>query len=101
MPSTLACAIEQNGDIYLGKYAGWYSVRQEAYFDEAETTVGSDGIRREPLGSPVEWAEEETYFFRAVSLSGQIARPLCERAVDFECCRASGSMKLRVLSEAA
>jgi methionyl-tRNA synthetase len=57
-------AIEKNGDIYLGKYAGWYSVRQEAYFDEAETTVGSDGIRREPLGSPVEWAEEETYFFR-------------------------------------
>lgn len=57
-------AIEKNGDIYLGKYAGWYSVRQEAYFDEAETTVGDDGIRREPLGSPVEWAEEETYFFR-------------------------------------
>jgi methionyl-tRNA synthetase len=57
-------AIENNGDIYLGKYAGWYSVRQEAYFDEAETSVGPDGIRREPLGSPVEWAEEETYFFR-------------------------------------
>jgi methionyl-tRNA synthetase len=57
-------AIEKNGDIYLGKYAGWYSVRQEAYFDEAETTVGADGIRREPLGSPVEWTEEETYFFR-------------------------------------
>jgi methionyl-tRNA synthetase len=57
-------AIEKNGDIYLGKYAGWYSVRQEAYFDEAETTVGADGVRREPLGSPVEWAEEETYFFR-------------------------------------
>jgi methionyl-tRNA synthetase len=57
-------AIEKNGDIYLGKYAGWYSVRQEAYFDEAETIVGADGIRREPLGSPVEWAEEETYFFR-------------------------------------
>ena len=51
-------AIEKNGDIYLGKYAGWYSVRQEAYFDEAETIVGADGIRREPLGSPVEWAEE-------------------------------------------
>ena len=57
-------AIENNGDIYLDKYAGWYSVRQEAYFDEAETTVGDDGIRREPLGSPVEWTEEETYFFR-------------------------------------
>jgi len=52
------------GDIYLDKYAGWYSVRQEAYFDEAETTVGPDGVRREPLGSPVEWTEEQTYFFR-------------------------------------
>src|SRR5436309_4366240 len=57
-------AIEKNGDIYLDKYAGWYSVRQEAYFDESETTLGDDGIRREPLGSPVEWTEEETYFFR-------------------------------------
>jgi methionyl-tRNA synthetase len=56
--------MEKNGDIYLGKYAGWYSVRQEAYFDEKETTLGPDGIRREPLGSPVEWTEEETYFFR-------------------------------------
>ena len=53
-----------NGDIYLGGYAGWYSVRQEAYFDESETTVGEDGVRREPLGSPVEWNEEQTYFFR-------------------------------------
>ena len=53
-----------SGDIYLGRYGGWYSVRQEAYFDEKETTVGDDGVRREPLGSPVEWNEEESYFFR-------------------------------------
>jgi len=53
-----------NGDIYLGSYGGWYSVRQEAYFDEKETTVGEDGVRREPLGSPVEWNEEQSYFFR-------------------------------------
>jgi methionyl-tRNA synthetase len=64
-----ACAalwarMEAAGDIYLSKYAGWYSVRQEAYFDEKETTVGDDKVRREPLGSPVEWTEEETYFFR-------------------------------------
>jgi methionyl-tRNA synthetase len=56
--------MEEAGDIYLGKYAGWYSVRQEGYFDESETTLGPDGVRREPLGSPVEWTEEETYFFR-------------------------------------
>jgi methionyl-tRNA synthetase len=52
------------GDIYLDTYTGWYSVRQEAYFDESETTLGEDGVRREPLGSPVEWVEEESYFFR-------------------------------------
>ena len=56
--------MEANGDIYLGKYGGWYSVRQEAYFDESETTLGEDGVRREPLGSPVEWVEEESYFFK-------------------------------------
>jgi len=52
------------GDIYLDKYSGWYSVRQEAFFDEKETTLADDGVRREPLGSPVEWVEEESYFFR-------------------------------------
>ena len=56
--------MKEAGDIYLGKYAGWYSVRQEGYFLEKETTLGSDGVRREPLGSPVEWTEEDTYFFR-------------------------------------
>ncbi|TPI59364.1 methionine--tRNA ligase [Mesorhizobium sp. B3-1-3] len=57
-------AMAANGDIYLDRYSGWYSVRQEAYFDESETTLGEDGVRREPLGSPVEWNEEESYFFR-------------------------------------
>ncbi len=56
--------MDANGDIYLGKYGGWYSVRQEAYFDESETALGEDGVRREPLGSPVEWVEEESYYFR-------------------------------------
>jgi methionyl-tRNA synthetase len=56
--------IDAAGDIYLDRYTGWYSVRQEAYFDEEETKVGDDGVRREPLGSPVEWVEEESYFFR-------------------------------------
>ena len=56
--------MDANGDIYLDTYGGWYSVRQEAYFDEGETTVGEDGVRREPLGSEVEWVEEESYYFR-------------------------------------
>jgi len=57
-------AMGDSGDIYLDKYCGWYSVRQEAYFDEKETRLGEDGVRREPLGSPVEWVEEESYFFK-------------------------------------
>lgn len=56
--------MQANGDIYLDSYSGWYSVRQEAFFDEKETTVRPDGVRVEPLGSPVEWVEEKSYFFR-------------------------------------
>lgn len=56
--------MEANDDIFLDTYGGWYSVRQEAYFDEEETVVGEDGVRREPLGSQVEWVEEESYFFK-------------------------------------
>ncbi len=54
-----------NGDIYLDSYSGWYSVRDERFFTEAETTVGSDGIRvATETGTPVTWTEEQTYFFR-------------------------------------
>src|SRR5271168_388711 len=53
-----------NGDIYLSKYSGWYSVRDEAYFDESELTDGPDGTKLAPSGAPVEWVEEESYFFR-------------------------------------
>jgi methionyl-tRNA synthetase len=54
----------QNGDIYLDSYAGWYSVRDEAYYAEDETVVGEDNVRRGPQGTPVEWVEEESYFFK-------------------------------------
>ncbi|MEL6817553.1 MAG: methionine--tRNA ligase [Pseudomonadota bacterium] len=53
-----------NGDIYKDAYAGWYSVRDEAYYDEDETEVRDDGVRYGPQGTPVEWVEEESYFFK-------------------------------------
>jgi methionyl-tRNA synthetase len=53
-----------NGDIYLDSYAGWYSVRDEAYYAEDETIVGEDNVRRGPQGTPVEWVEEKSYFFK-------------------------------------
>jgi len=56
--------MEKSGDIYLGKYAGWYSVRDEAFIDEAELTNGHEGKKLAPSGAPVEWMEEESYFFR-------------------------------------
>tara|TARA_R110002020_G_scaffold273926_1_gene489130 strand:+ start:5161 stop:6714 length:1554 start_codon:yes stop_codon:yes gene_type:complete len=52
-----------NGDIYKDSYAGWYSVRDEAYYQEGETEV-RDGVRYGPQGTPVEWVEEESYFFK-------------------------------------
>ncbi len=56
--------MEANGDIYLDKYAGWYSVRDEAYYDESELTKGEGGEKLSPQGTPVEWVEEESYFFK-------------------------------------
>jgi methionyl-tRNA synthetase len=52
------------GDIYLSKYPGWYSVRDEAFFDESELTKGPDGQRLAPSGAPVEWVEEESHYFK-------------------------------------
>lgn len=52
-----------NGDIFQSTYKGWYSVRDEAYFDESELTE-KNGKRFAPSGAEVEWVEEPTYFFR-------------------------------------
>jgi methionyl-tRNA synthetase len=52
------------GDIYLSKYPGWYSVRDEAFFDEDELTVTPEGKKLAPGGAPVEWVEEESYYFK-------------------------------------
>src|SRR5579863_10419569 len=53
-----------NGDIYISKYPGWYSVRDEAFFDESELTKGEGGKYFAPSGAPVEWVEEESYYFK-------------------------------------
>ena len=57
-------AMEAAGDLYLDRYEGWYSVRDEAFYDESELTVGEDGEKRSPQGTPVDWTTEETWFFR-------------------------------------
>ncbi|PZO72883.1 MAG: methionine--tRNA ligase [Pelagerythrobacter marensis] len=57
-------AMEANGDLYLDRYEGWYSVRDEAFYDESELTMGEGGERVSPQGTPVEWTVEESWFFR-------------------------------------
>jgi len=57
-------AMEANGDLYLDRYEGWYSVRDEAFYDENELTDGEGGVRLSPQGTPVEWTVEESWFFR-------------------------------------
>ena len=57
-------AMQERGDLYLGRYEGWYSVRDEAYYDESELVLGEDGEKVSPHGTPVEWTVEESWFFR-------------------------------------
>lgn len=52
------------GDLYLDRYEGWYSVRDEAYYDESELKEGEGGEKLSPQDTPVEWTVEESWFFR-------------------------------------
>ncbi len=56
------------GDLYLGRYEGWYSVRDEAYYDESELVAAEDAagqaVKLSPQGTPVEWTVEESWFFK-------------------------------------
>jgi methionyl-tRNA synthetase len=56
--------LRDNDQIYLGTYAGWYAVRDEAYYGEEELTDGPDGGKIAPSGAEVEWVEEPSYFFK-------------------------------------
>jgi methionyl-tRNA synthetase len=57
-------AMEANGDLYLDRYEGWYSIRDEAYYGEEELVAGEGGVKLSPQGTPVEWTVEESWFFR-------------------------------------
>jgi methionyl-tRNA synthetase len=74
--------MQDNGDIYIDTYAGWYSVRDEAYYAEEETVVGEDNVRRGPQGTPVEWVEEKSYFFKLSAYQDKLLH-LYESQPDF------------------
>ena len=74
--------MQENGDIYIDAYAGWYSVRDEAYYFEDETVVGEDNVRRGPQGTAVEWVEEKSYFFKLSAYQDRLLQ-LYESQPDF------------------
>ncbi len=57
-------AMAASDDLYLGRYEGWYSIRDEAFYDESELVAGEGGAKLSPQGTPVEWNVEESWFFR-------------------------------------
>ncbi|WP_262691664.1 methionine--tRNA ligase [Kordiimonas aestuarii] len=57
-------ALEEKGFIYEGRYSGWYSVRDEAFYAESELVDSENGDKLAPTGAPVEWVEEPSYFFK-------------------------------------
>jgi methionyl-tRNA synthetase len=61
---TLWQAMADRGDLYLDRYEGWYSVRDEAFYGEEELTQGEGGQKLSPQGTPVTWTVEESWFFR-------------------------------------
>ena len=75
-------AAANNGDIYQSTYKGWYSVRDEAYFDEDEVTSGNDGKKYAPSGAEVKWVEEPSYFFRLSAYQDRLLK-LYEDNPDF------------------
>ena len=74
--------MQAKGDIYLSKYAGWYSVRDEAFFGEDELTTAPDGSKHAPSGAPVNWVEEESYFFKLSAYADKLLA-LYESQPDF------------------
>jgi len=64
----------KSGDIYLDKYSGWYSVSDEAFYDEDEIE-NIDGKKiSKSSGSTVEWVEEESYFFKLSAWSDKLLK---------------------------
>jgi methionyl-tRNA synthetase len=57
-------AMADKGDIYLGRYEGWYSVRDEAYYGDEELVTADSGEKLSPQGTAVEWTAEESWFFK-------------------------------------
>jgi methionyl-tRNA synthetase len=74
--------MEASGDIYQSTYEGWYSVRDEAYYDSEEVTDGEGGKKFAPTGAEVTWVKEPSYFFRLSAFQDRLLK-LYEEQPDF------------------
>jgi methionyl-tRNA synthetase len=73
-------AMRESGDIYQGKYEGWYSLREEGYFSAEEiTTDPATGQKLSPQGTEVTWVEEPTYFFKLSAYTDRLLKLFEER----------------------
>ncbi len=66
--------LEKSQDIYLSKYQGWYSVSDEAYYDDDEIEAKNNIKYSKISGSKVEWVEEESYFFKLSSWQDKLLK---------------------------
>ena len=72
-------ALMDAGQIYLDTYAGWYAVRDEAFYAESEIEEAADGTKKAPSGADVEWVEEPSYFFRLSAWQERLLALYAER----------------------
>ncbi len=70
------------GDIYIDKYSGWYSIRDEAFYSNDEVIEDKNGKKLAPNGSEVEWIEEPSYFFKLSSWQDKLLK-FYEKNPDF------------------
>ena len=54
--------LESKKEIYISKYSGWYSVSDEAFYNEDEIEEDDGFKKSKSSGSKVEWVEEESFF---------------------------------------
>ena len=64
--------LSDKGDIYLDQYSGWYSIRDEAFYNEEELLKSDNDSYLSPNGNPVEWIDEESYFFKLSKYEKQL-----------------------------
>ena len=70
---TVLTKLYERGDIYKEAYAGWYSTSEERFWTEKDVVDGPDGTKLCPASlKPVEWIEEENYFFKMGSYADQL-----------------------------